>query len=164
MRRPRRRPDWGPAASVGFMRKTSSHEVTRLLLLWSDGDAAARDELVHVVQPELHRLARRHMVRERPDHTLQATALINEVYLRLIDWRSVGWQDRAHFFAVAAWLMRRTLVDHARRHNCRKRGAGAIEVSLDEAGCATLVGPAEEICCGEIVAEWLAATAEVEVV
>jgi RNA polymerase sigma factor (TIGR02999 family) len=115
------------------MAKGSSHEVTRLLLSWSGGDQAALEELADVVQPELRKVARRYMARERPGHTLQATALINEVYMRLIDRQNLRWQDRAHFFAVSAWLMRRTLVDHARSRQPLKRGGEAIRVSLDEA-------------------------------
>jgi RNA polymerase sigma factor (TIGR02999 family) len=108
-------------------------EVTRLLQAWSGGDHAALEKLVPLVNAELRRLARRYMGQERAGHTLQPTALINEVYLRLIDWRSISWQDRAHFFGVSARLMRRTLVDHARRHRTGKRGGDAITVSFDEA-------------------------------
>jgi RNA polymerase sigma factor (TIGR02999 family) len=114
------------------MTKVPSHEVTRLLVAWSEGDGKALEQLVPLVQPELRRLARHYMGRERPAHTLQATALINEVYVRLMDWQNLRWQDRAHFFGVSAGLMRRVLVDHARRH-LRKRNAGAVNVSLDEA-------------------------------
>ena len=98
-------------------------EVTHLLQAWGGGDRAALEKLVPLVDTELRRLARRYMRQEHAGHTLQATALINEVYLRLIDWRSVRWQDRAHFFGVAARLMRRTLVDHARRHRYRNEEA-----------------------------------------
>ena len=115
------------------MTTRSSPEVTELLRAWGDGDQEALDRLVPLVQAELRRLARHYMGEERPDHTLQATALINEVYLRLIDWRSVRWQDRAHFFGVSAQLMRRVLVDHARRHHYRKRGGDAVRVDLEEA-------------------------------
>ena len=115
------------------MTKSSPREVTRLLLAWSDGDRAALEQLVPVVQPELRRLARQYMGRQQPGHTLQATALINEVYVRLMEWPDLRWQDRAHFFGLSAQLMRRTLVDHARRHNAGKRGGGAVLVSLDEA-------------------------------
>jgi RNA polymerase sigma factor (TIGR02999 family) len=120
------------------MATEASHDVTRLLQSWSDGDEAALDELVLIVQPELRRVARRYMARERAGHTLQTTALINEVYLRLLDWRKLRWQDRAHFFAVSASLMRRTLVDHARRRRYRKRGGGTIAVSLDDAGVVSI--------------------------
>ncbi len=120
------------------MATLSSHDITRLLRAWSDGDQVALDMLAPLVQGELQRLAQRYMKREQPGHTLQATALINEVYLRLIDWRNVRWQDRAHFFGVSAGLMRRTLVDHARRRDYRKRGGDAVHVSLDESA---LVSP-----------------------
>jgi len=107
-------------------------EVTRLLLAWNDGDESALEKLVPQVYQELRRLARRHMLRERPDHTLQTTALINEAYLRLVDLRNVHWQNRAHFFALCARLMRRILVDFARSRHYAKRGGGAQPVSLDE--------------------------------
>ena len=100
---------------------------------WSHGDKAALDQLVPLVYPELRRLARRHMNRENPAHTLQTSALINEAYLKLIDQQSVQWQDRSHFFAVAAQVMRHILIDHARKHGYEKRGAGAPHVPLDEA-------------------------------
>lgn len=116
-----------------------SSEITRLLHAWGGGDATALEKLVPLVNAELRRLARRYMGHESPGHTLQPTALINEVYLRLIDWRGVRWQDRAHFFGVAAGLMRRTLVDHARRHRTSKRGGHALTISFDE----TAVGPPE---------------------
>src|SRR5256885_2113102 len=92
-----------------------SHDVTELLVAWSDGDERALDRLAPLVQAELHRLAKRYMSRERDGHVLQTSALINEAYLRLIDWKSARWQNRAHFFGVAARMMRRILVDFARR-------------------------------------------------
>jgi len=107
-------------------------EITQLLLSWSKGDQAALDQLIPLVYPELRRLARRYMSRESPDHTLQTSALINEAYLRLVDQQAVEWQDRAHFFAVAAQVMRHILIDHARSHLYGKRGAGAQHVPLDE--------------------------------
>jgi len=107
-------------------------DVTELLRAWSDGDRRALDGLTPIVYAELRRLAHRYMKRERPDHSLQATALVNEAYLRLVDCTRMQWKDRAHFFAVSAQLMRRILVDHARRHNL-KRGRGVQHVSLDEA-------------------------------
>lgn len=110
----------------------SPNEVTELLIKWSQGDKAALDELMPVIHSELRRLARRYMARERPGHTLQTTALINEAYLRLVDQRGVDWQDRAHFFAVAAQIMRHVLVDHARKYQSDKRGGGAQKVPLDE--------------------------------
>src|SRR5215813_12294891 len=114
------------------MGETPQGEVTRLLQAWSDGDASALEQLSQLVYAELHRIARRYMGRERPDHTLETTALINEAYLRLIDQQSVQWQDRAHFFAVSAQIMRNILVDHARRYQANKRGAGAQKVILDD--------------------------------
>jgi RNA polymerase sigma factor (TIGR02999 family) len=111
----------------------SPHEVTQLLLDWSNGDQAALDRLTPLVYEELHRLAHRHMNRERPGHTLQSSALVNEAYLRLIDQRNVHWQNRAHFFSIASRLMRRILIDHARSHTRAKRGGGIRQVSLDEA-------------------------------
>jgi RNA polymerase sigma-70 factor, ECF subfamily len=109
-----------------------SHEVTELLVAWSDGDEQALERLAPLVQAELHRLARRYMSRERDDHLLQTSALINEAYLRLIDWKSARWQNRAHFFGVAAQMMRRILVDFARRRPRAAEGE-ARHVSLDDA-------------------------------
>ena len=106
-------------------------QVTDFLRAWSDGDRVALDHLIPVVYDELHRLARRYMKGERPGHSLQTTALVNEAYLRLVDYKNMKWQNRAHFFAVSAQLMRRILVDHARRHNL-KRGGGVHHVSLDD--------------------------------
>jgi len=107
-------------------------EVTRLLLAWNDGDESALEKLVPQVYQELRRLARRQMRGEHPDHTLQTTALINEAYLRLVDLRNIQWQNRAHFFALCARLMRRILVDFARSRHYAKRGGGAQPVSLEE--------------------------------
>ena len=109
-----------------------SHEVTELLVAWSDGDEQALERLAPLVQAELHRLARRYMSRERDDHLLQTSALINEAYLRLIDWKSARWQNRAHFFGVAAQMMRRILVDFARRRPRAAEGE-ARHVSLEDA-------------------------------
>ena len=111
----------------------SSQAVTRLLLAWGDGDEAALEQLIPHVHAELRRLARRQMGHERPGHTLQATALVNEAYLRLIDVRKIQWQNRAHFFAMSARLMRRILVDFARSKHYQKRGGGAPKVTFDEA-------------------------------
>jgi RNA polymerase sigma-70 factor, ECF subfamily len=108
----------------------SVQEVTGLLLAWGQGDSGALDRLMPVVHQELRRIARRHMAGERSGHTLQTTALVNEAYLRLVGSQNVRWQDRAHFFAVSATLMRRILVDYARSRNYKKRGAGAHPVSL----------------------------------
>lgn len=114
------------------MTTDSREDVTLLLLAWSDGDQAALDKLVPLVYEELHRLAHRYISRERPGNTLQTTALAHEAYLRLIDAKSVRWQNRAHFFAVAAQTMRRILVDMARARQNLKHGGGAQQVSLDE--------------------------------
>ena len=111
----------------------SAREVTQLLIAWSDGDESALEKLTPLVHAELYRLAKRYMAREGQGHTLQATALVNEAYLRLIDWKNVRWQNRAHFFGVSANLMRRILVDYARSRNYQKRGGGAHKVPLDEA-------------------------------
>jgi RNA polymerase sigma factor (TIGR02999 family) len=108
-------------------------DVTGLLVAWADGDRAAFEQLVPIVHRQLRRLATRAMARESKDHTLQATALVNEVYLRLVDIDDVQWTDRAHFFALAARLMRRILVDAARKKHFLKRGGGALRVDLDEA-------------------------------
>jgi len=105
--------------------------ITQLLEQWSDGDERALDRLTPLVYDELRQQAARYLRRERPGHTMQTTALINEAYLRLIDTREVRWQGRAHFFAIAANLMRRILVDHARQRNAAKRGGSPIHVTLD---------------------------------
>ena len=116
------------------MRSTpKQHEITQLLAEWSGGNQSALDELYPLVYDELHRLARRYMSRERKGHTLQTTALINEAYVRLVDQKNVQWANRSHFFAISAQIMRRILIDHARRHAYAKRGGGAQQVSLDEA-------------------------------
>jgi RNA polymerase sigma factor (TIGR02999 family) len=111
----------------------TQQEVTRLLVNWSKGDQKALEELTPLVYAELRRLAGRFLRRERSDHTLQSTALVHEAFLRLIDQRSVQWQNRAHFFGVAAQLIRRILVDYARSRQTAKRGADAIKLSLDDA-------------------------------
>ena len=107
--------------------------VTQLLRAWSDGDEAALNQLAPLVEPELRRLARAHMARERTGHTLQATALVNEVFLRFKQAPSLRWQDRSHFIGIAARVMRRVLVDHARARGYAKRGGGAQQVVLHEA-------------------------------
>jgi RNA polymerase sigma factor (TIGR02999 family) len=112
---------------------SSSKNVTQLLADWGNGDKQALEELMAAVYQELHRLADYYLRRERQGHTLQATALINEAYLKIIDQHSVNWQNRAHFFGVAAQMMRRILVDHARSHLYAKRGGGAQKLTLDEA-------------------------------
>src|SRR5579883_385859 len=108
-------------------------DVTRLLIASSAGDRAAMDELLPMVYDELRRLAQSYLRNERPGHTLQGTALVHEAYLRLIDQKNVQWKNRAHFFGIAAQMIRRILVDHARGRNAEKRGAGAPRLSLDEA-------------------------------
>ena len=115
------------------MTRSSPREVSLLLQAWRGGDQEALDRLIPLVHRELHRLAHIFMTRERVDHTLQTTALVNEAYLRLVDANTVDWQGRAHFFAIAANLMRRILVDFARSRGYRKRGGDRKEVSLDEA-------------------------------
>ena len=110
-----------------------SLNITHLLKEWSDGDERALDELTPLVYEELRRQASRYLRRERRGHSLQTTALINEAFLRLIDAKDVHWQDRAHFFAIAANLMRRVLVDYARRRDAEKRGGSALRLTLDEA-------------------------------
>jgi len=115
------------------MASSLQHEVTQMLLAWNEGDETALARLVPHVEAELHALARLYLSRERPGHTLQATALVNEAFMRLVDTKSVHWQNRAHFFGITAQVMRRILVDHARRRN-QKRGGDLLRVSLVEAG------------------------------
>src|SRR5580693_4318140 len=110
----------------------SVHEITQLLRAWSAGDEEALDRLTPLVYRELHRAAQRYMARQQPDHTLQTTALVNEVYLRLVAFKEVSWADRAHFFAVCAQLMRRILTDWARAQQYQKRGRRAPHVVLEE--------------------------------
>src|ERR1044072_2516845 len=124
---------------------TSEHEITFLLKAWSDGQESALEHLTPLVYAELSRLASRYMSGERPEHALETAALVNEAYLRLIDWKNVQWQNRAHFFGLAAQIMRRILVDFARARQREKRGGEALLVSLSEAAnvaqeqCADLV-------------------------
>jgi RNA polymerase sigma factor (TIGR02999 family) len=117
----------------GSSEAPSKVEVTQLLKAWGSGDDKALEQLTPVVENELHRLAHHCMARENPGHTLQTTALVNEVYLRLVDIHAVSWQDRAHFFAISARMMRRILTDFARSRHYQKRGGGAVQVTLDEA-------------------------------
>jgi len=111
----------------------STHEVTRLLLAWKSGDETALNRLMPLVYQELHRLARRYMAAEQTGHPLQTTALVHEVYVRLVDANSIDWHDRAHFYAICARLMRRILIDFARSRNYQKRGAGFAHIQLEEA-------------------------------
>src|SRR5205809_3805286 len=114
------------------MATTSPHEVTQLLVDWSNGNQAALDHLMPLVDRELHRLAHHYMRQEKPEHTLQTTALVNEAYLRLVDQKHVHWKNRAHFFALSAQLLRRILVDHARKRKYAKRGGDATRITFDE--------------------------------
>lgn len=113
--------------------KPAPHEVTKLLQDWSDGDETALEQLMPLVYDELHRLAHQHLQREAPGHILQTSALINEAYLRLVDQPEIRWENRNHFFGIAARLMRRILVDDARKRNAAKRGGSLIQVPLDKA-------------------------------
>src|SRR5579863_10224323 len=117
----------------------SVEDVSALLHAWTEGDQRALEKLMPIVYDELRRLGRRYLRAERSGHSLQATALVNEAYTRLVDYKRMQWQDRAHFFAVSAQLMRRILVEHARRRNL-KRGGGAQHVSLDEAAVVGAAG------------------------
>jgi len=141
-----------------FSAAPSKVEITGLLKAWGQGDEGALRRLVQLVEAELHRLAHGYMSREKPGHTLQTTALVNEVYLQLVDIGEISWQDRAHFFALSASMMRRILTDFARARNYQKRGGGLLHVSFDEA---LAVSPEQD---GEIVAidEALAALAAVD--
>lgn len=118
-------------------------EVTQLLLDWSNGDRSALDKLTPLVYHELRKLADGYLRRERPDHTLQPTALVHEAYLRLVDQQSVQWANRAQFFGLAAQVMRNILVDHARGHRASKRGSGERKLSLDEAGALSAERPGD---------------------
>ena len=119
------------------MKTNQPADVTKLLLAWNNGDSAALDNLIPVVYDELRRVARRYMRAEGPGHTLQATALVNDAYLRLVDQRRVSWQNRAHFFGVAAQIIRRVLVDHARARHRLKRGGNVVRVEFSEQAAAS---------------------------
>ena len=131
----------------------SHQEVTRLLGAWSGGNERALDELIPLVQPELHRLAHHYMSQERAGHTLQTTALLNEAYLRLVGDSGRSWQNRTHFIASAAQLMRRIMVDHARERRSLKRGAGALKVTLDETALITETRSEELLALDEALEE-----------
>lgn len=124
-------------------------QVTGLLCEWRNGDPGALEKLIPLVQPELQRLAHHYMSRERPGHTLQTTALLDDAYLQLADNTHPQWQNRAHFFAAAAQLMRRIMVDHARQRQALKRGGGAIRVTLDEAAAVTQTRAADLLALDE---------------
>ena len=123
--------------AISVSAPVAQQQVTQLLGEWSQGDRGALEKLIPLVQPELQRLAHRYMSRERSGHTLQTTALLDDAYLELSDKTRPQWQNRAHFFAVAAQLMRRIMVDHARRRQALKRGGGAIRITLDESVAST---------------------------
>lgn len=127
----------------------SPHELTQLLIDWSNGSQDAVEKLFPLVYEELRRLAHRYMRRERPGHTLQTTAVVHEAYLRLIDQKQVQWQNRAHFFAIAAHMMRRILITHAQNHRYAKRGGGALKISLDEAAILSQARAGELIALDE---------------
>ena len=131
----------------------SPHRVTELLEQWSDGNQAALDELLPLVEAELHRIARRYMSRERQGHTLQTTALVNEAYIRLAAAKEINFQSRAHFFALAARIMRRIMIDYARRRRNQQHGAGAPRVSLDEAALVADERSAELLALDEALDE-----------
>ncbi len=135
----------GPKAMASIV----PHEVTQLLVAWSNGDQAALEKLMPLIYDELHRLAHRYMAQERPEHTLQTSALVDEAYVRLVDQRDVHWQNRAQFFGIAATSMRRILVSYARSRNRAKRGGGALQVSLDEAALLSDERAAEMVALDE---------------
>ena len=127
----------------------SSESITQLLTEWRDGDETALDRLIPLVYEELRRLAHHYLRRERPGYTLQTSALVNEAYLRLVDHKGMRWQNRAHFYAVAAQAMRRVLVDHARSRDAAKRGGGANLIGLDEAATAAQMQAANLLALDE---------------
>ena len=132
-------------------------QVTQLLCQWRDGDPNALEKLIPLVEPELQRLAHRYMSRERPGHTLQTTALLDDAYLQLAGKTHPQWQNRAHFFAVAAQIMRRIMVDHARQRRALKRGGGAIRITLDECAAVTQTRAAELLALDEALEKLAAA-------
>jgi len=135
------------------MEATGPPNITQLLMAWGNGDQQALAELAPKVQQELHRIAARQMAGERAGHILQTTALVNEAYLRLVKWKDVKWNDRAHFFGIAAQMMRRVLVDLARERQRAKRGGGAVCVSLSEAINATVPKSANILALDELLQE-----------
>jgi RNA polymerase sigma factor (TIGR02999 family) len=132
-------------------------QVTQLLCQWRDGDPNALEKLIPLVEPELQRLAHRYMSRERPGHTLQTTALLDDAYLQLAGKTHPQWQNRAHFFAVAAQIMRRIMVDHARQRHALKRGGGTIRITLDECAAVTQTRAAELLALDEALEKLAAA-------
>ena len=140
------------------MSQPAPNEISELLVAWGGGDESALDRLMPLVYGELRRLAHRYMNQERPGHTLQTTALVNEAYLRLVNWRDARWQNRAHFFAVSAQMMRRILVDFARDKQASKRGGDALRVSLSQASAFTVERGADLVALDEA----LTALAEID--
>lgn len=138
---------------VSEMTERPTHQVTQLLIAWSNGDKTALDKLMPLIHEELLRLAHHYMSRERRGHTLQTTALVDEAYLRLVNRKEVRWQNRAHFFAIAAQLMRGILVDHARSHAYAKRGGGARKIELEEATVVSKERAAEVVALDEALKE-----------
>lgn len=128
---------------------STPHDVSQLLIAWGAGDQAALEKLLPLVNQELRRLAAGYMRRERKGHSLQSSDLVNEAWLRLVNQNRMQWQNRAHFFGIAAQLMRRILIDHARRYQYQKRGGGAVQVSLDEAAAVTEARAAELLAVDE---------------
>ncbi|MBL8206381.1 MAG: sigma-70 family RNA polymerase sigma factor [Blastocatellia bacterium] len=141
------------------MTTPSSNEVTELLLAWNSGEDAALEKLMPLVYDELHRLAHGYLAGERHGHVLQTTALVNEAFVRLIEWQKIEWQGRAHFFAVSCQLMRRVLVDFARSRNYQKRGGGALQVSLHDVMAGSTERPVDLIALDDALTA-LAATDE----
>ena len=135
------------------MAQPGTDQVTELLVEWSNGDKAALDKLMPLIHEELRRLAHRYMRRERGGHTLQTTALVNEAYVRLVNRKRVHWENRAHFFAIAAELMRTILVDHARSHGYAKRGGGARKITLDELAIVSQERAAEVVALDDALKE-----------
>ena len=128
---------------------SSQEQVTQLLVDWSNGDSTAVEKVIPLLEPELHRLAHYYMSRERAGHTLQTTALVNEAYLRFVEKPHPAWQNRPHFFAIAAKVMRRIMVEHARKRYSAKRGGGAVKVTLDETALVTEARAAELLALDE---------------
>jgi RNA polymerase sigma factor (TIGR02999 family) len=137
------------------MTTPSSQDVTWLLLAWRNGDREALERLTPLVYGELRRMAHRFMRRERPDHTLQSSALVNEAYIRMIDCHQVEWQNRAHFFGIAAQMMRQILIDHARRHARARRGGGLRQVSFEETAVVSVERAAELIALDDALNDLL---------
>ena len=133
--------------------RVSTHEVTRLLHAWRAGDDCALEQLMPIVYNEVHRLARRYMAAEQPGHTLQTTALVHETYLRLVDAKSIDWQNRAHFYAICARVMRRILVDFARSRNYQKREGKFAHIQLEEAATVSTIVSSELLAVDEALSQ-----------